>query len=584
MHRRYYAAAFLVATLCAGLLVGCGGANNSAAASSVRALPAVAVRAAPATQGALTVGVDYAATVSAKDQVNLVSLVTGRLEKLTVDVGSPVQKGQVIAELSHGTLDAQLQQAQAGLRNAQAKLALAQAAARPNEVKAQTQLLESAVAKARADLLSAQVELSDLQNPSDADLAKALWEVANAQTKLSKAHVDLDNAIAEYLSKGSLPGDVRTWWQMTLAARSILAADTITASILSGSFGVQISPEEISTAEDREAVSRQAVASLLKRINEDSSIPQDIRGAMWAESSAQADLNNAVAHLVKLKAPRPDTVALAQAKVTSAQAALDSASAKLDVWKNPNAVPAAMPSGAAAAILGEPAVMALDPKIVQDVEAAQAQVDQAQAQVNLVNQQLQELRVVATFDGWVAQRWLSPGALATPQTPIVTLVGSDVVVSTRVEESRIGSLQVGQQIAFTSPAAPGQLSLRVERIAPAGDDKAHTFLVQMAPSAPAQSLKPGMSGRISIQTGRQDAVLVPREAVVHRDGQPFVFVVQDGKAHLQKVEVGLTGGANTEIASGVKVGDQVVTVGQGLVKDGDRVAVEGAAQRQRPPG
>jgi membrane fusion protein (multidrug efflux system) len=204
--------------------------------------------------------------------------------------------------------------------------------------------------------------------------------------------------------------------------------------------------------------------------------------------------------------------------------------------------------------------------------------------VNLVNQQLAELRVVATFDGFITQRWLSPGALATPQTPIVTLVGKDVVVSLRVEESRVSSLQLGQPVTFTSPAAPDRLELRVERIAPAGDDKAHTFLVQMVPSPSAQTLKPGTSGRVSILTGRQDAVLVPREAVLHRDGQPFVFVVQDGKARLQKVNAGLTDEKNTEIRSGVKGGDQVVTAGQNLVKDGDRVAVEGSTERQRPPG
>lgn len=160
MARSNYVAGVLLATLAAGLLLGCGTFSNSAAASSVRAPQAVPVRVVAASQGDLVVGADYAATVSARDQVNLVSLVTGRLEELRVDVSSPVKKGQVIAELSHGTLDAQLQQAQAGLRNARARLASAQAAARPNQINAQTRLLESDVAEARADLLSAQVKLS----------------------------------------------------------------------------------------------------------------------------------------------------------------------------------------------------------------------------------------------------------------------------------------------------------------------------------------------------------------------------------------------------------------------------------------
>jgi Barrel-sandwich domain of CusB or HlyD membrane-fusion len=330
-------------------------------------------------------------------------------------------------------------------------------------------------------------------------------------------------------------------------------------------------------------MTRQTIASLLESISAASAIPQDVRAAMWAEASAQADLDNALARLVELKEPRSDAVALAQAEVAADQAALESVVAKLELWKNPNAAPAAAMDGVAANAEQIPAI-ALDPQILQDIEAAQAGVDQAQAQINLVNQQLAELRVVATFDGFITQRWLSPGALATAQTPIVTLAGKDIVVSLRVEESRLASLRLGELVTFTSPATPSTLELRVERIAPAGDDKAHTFLVQMVPLASAQALKPGMSGRVSIPTRRPDAVLVPRQAVLHRDGQPFVFVVQDGAARLQKVDVGLTGETNTEIRSGVKVGDQVMTMGQNLVKDGDRVSVEGSSERQRPPG
>ncbi len=74
----------------------------------------------------------------AEDLVNVVPLGSGRVERLTVDVGSEVRKGQVIAELSHGTLDARLQKEQAALRGAQAKLASLKAAVGPKGENAQT--------------------------------------------------------------------------------------------------------------------------------------------------------------------------------------------------------------------------------------------------------------------------------------------------------------------------------------------------------------------------------------------------------------------------------------------------------------
>jgi multidrug efflux pump subunit AcrA (membrane-fusion protein) len=50
----------------------------------------------------------YVATVQAQNLINEVPLATRRIEQISVDIGSEVAKGQVIANLSHGILDAQL--------------------------------------------------------------------------------------------------------------------------------------------------------------------------------------------------------------------------------------------------------------------------------------------------------------------------------------------------------------------------------------------------------------------------------------------------------------------------------------------
>ena len=118
-------AAILLAALGAMFVAACGRPQVPPAAASSSKHREVAVNVAPATVGSIRVTASYAALVEPVDQVDVVSLATGRVEKLTVDIGSEVKKGQVIAELSHGALDAQLQEAQAKLASAQAKLASA---------------------------------------------------------------------------------------------------------------------------------------------------------------------------------------------------------------------------------------------------------------------------------------------------------------------------------------------------------------------------------------------------------------------------------------------------------------------------
>ncbi len=91
------------------VLIASVGVGQLAACAPPQSPPAVAYsqantfRTEPATRGSISVTKSYATLVEAKDQVDVVPVAAGRVEKLTVAIGSEVQKGQVIAELSHGT-------------------------------------------------------------------------------------------------------------------------------------------------------------------------------------------------------------------------------------------------------------------------------------------------------------------------------------------------------------------------------------------------------------------------------------------------------------------------------------------------
>src|SRR5439155_8957910 len=115
------------------LLTGCG-----AAAPTVKAATVIPPSVAVVEVKADTVQASYSASGAAEatDQVPLVPKVGGRILKLNAEVGAPVKAGDLIAELDHGALDAQVAQAQAGLAAAQAKLAQLERGARPEDVAA----------------------------------------------------------------------------------------------------------------------------------------------------------------------------------------------------------------------------------------------------------------------------------------------------------------------------------------------------------------------------------------------------------------------------------------------------------------
>ena len=75
--------------------------------------------------------------------------------------------------------------------------------------------------------------------------------------------------------------------------------------------------------------------------------------------------------------------------------------------------------------------------------------------------------------------------------------------------------------------------------------------------------------RVTFALGaRYNVLLVPGSAVIGAQGNEAVFVVEDGKAVRRAIETGVTSQGNVEIVSGLAEGDQVVTVGNNLLRDG----------------
>ena len=695
-------------------------ASQPLATISPSALPrAVEVGVAPVSVGTISVTTAYAAIVEAKDSVNMVPLGTGRLEKLNADVGSQVQQGELIAELSHGTLDARLQQALVTLRGAQVNLTSAQAATEPEQIKAQAQLdsalaaldqlgnppdfdvqvansavaiaqsnLESkktklnrflnpsasdlqsdasAVAQAQSNLDSANTKLSKLLNPSASDiraaenavstavinvnsantaldqllnptaaaLAASQQAVANAQSVLSNAESAVNTAITAELESASLSATLENAWQTLLNAR--VREQAASATLLNPSLRSALTATELAIVEADEVRFQGIISNQLAVITSTSVIPEGINNALLSENSTQSALDTTNEQLNELRNPSESTIAVARNKVAIAQAAEDAARDKLNDLQNADSStialaqndvaiaqaaldsaiakrqdlqdpsqstvalaqfdvdgaqaeldaaeanvqlltfidPADLAAAEATVVSAQQAlVVSQEPFTGFRVEAAQVAVDGAQAQVELINQQISELQVHAPFDGVVTRRWLSPGAMADPDTPIVTVVSTDVKVSLRVEETSIGSLQEGQSVSFISPALPGRdVSLQIDRIAPSGDEKTYTFLVQLTSADPIPDLKPGMSGQVTVLTQHENAMLVPKEAVLRHAGRPALFVVEGDKALLRSVDVGLNDKTNIEIFGDIQPGEQIVISGHNLLSEGDTVSI-----------
>ena len=135
---------------------------------------AIPINVAQVVQGTIAATLVYSGNVQSRAQVNVVPKITGRVERLFADIGDELHQGEVIAELDRASLDAQVQQAEASVSVAQARLAQVQAGSKPEDIEA-----------AAAQVRSAEARLDQARSGARAEeIAAARAQVGQAQTRL----------------------------------------------------------------------------------------------------------------------------------------------------------------------------------------------------------------------------------------------------------------------------------------------------------------------------------------------------------------------------------------------------------------
>lgn len=210
------------------------------------------------------------------------------------------------------------------------------------------------------------------------------------------------------------------------------------------------------------------------------------------------------------------------------------------------------------------------------LDLAEAQIQQAEAELRELKIRLEQTRIYAPMSGIVAQRYVDPGALVSPSTPLLRIVNlTTLVTQANVPEVNIGSLRVGNETVVRVDAVPDAVFRgRVSRIAPVLDAATRTALVEIDVPNPEGLLKAEMFARIQLDSGRtREAILIPREALVYRGQQPGVYLVEGNEPVFRTIETGLTRGEEVEVLANLEPGTRIVGRGATMLTKGDRIRV-----------
>jgi multidrug efflux pump subunit AcrA (membrane-fusion protein) len=199
-----------------------------------------------------------------------------------------------------------------------------------------------------------------------------------------------------------------------------------------------------------------------------------------------------------------------------------------------------------------------------EVMAAAKGLTQAEIDVRTARLDLQKTSIRAPFDGVVTEIMISPGEQLEPGRDLLTLVGlRGLKVIARVLESEVGRLKAGREVGLRFSAWPEvDFRGRVEAVSPVVNPGDRTCAVHVAVENPQDKIKPGMHAEVEIAAEvHEGRLLVPRDAVLVREGRTLVFTVEGGLAKWRYVEVGLENENQVEVLDGLGEGERVIVEG-----------------------
>ncbi|MEG1823976.1 MAG: efflux RND transporter periplasmic adaptor subunit [Cloacibacillus sp.] len=234
-------------------------------------------------------------------------------------------------------------------------------------------------------------------------------------------------------------------------------------------------------------------------------------------------------------------------------------------------------------------------KAKASLAASYAKVDQYRATLDKAQINLNYTKIYSPVDGVVVAKNVEEGqtVAASYQTPSIAEIARDLTqmqVEVKVDEADIGGVHEGQKAVFNVDTFPNDSftgKVTQVRLSPSTSDNVVTYTVIVKVSNPDGRLLPGMTANVSlILETRDDVLAVPNSAFrfkppaksggadmgpgpggpggrkenVAAASKPSVYLLdKKGKPVRTEVKKGITDGQYTEIVSGLKEGDRVVT-------------------------
>jgi membrane fusion protein (multidrug efflux system) len=185
--------------------------------------------------------------------------------------------------------------------------------------------------------------------------------------------------------------------------------------------------------------------------------------------------------------------------------------------------------------------------------------------------------VESSLKGVVGRVYVDIGQNVNNLTPIALVVNMDKVkIDLDVPEKYLSRVSLGQKAKINVDAYPEENFMgEVTKITPVVDLINRASPIEITVDNPGHLLKSGMFAKVSLIIQERKAVpIILKEAIMGKEPELYTYVIENKKAVLRKISLGIRQGPYYEVKQGLREGDPVVIVGQQRLYEGAAVETE----------
>lgn len=220
-----------------------------------------------------------------------------------------------------------------------------------------------------------------------------------------------------------------------------------------------------------------------------------------------------------------------------------------------------------------------------DLDLVRSRYAAQEARLNSIVARLKDRVITAPFDGLLGFRQVSPGTLATANTPITSIDDiSTIKLDFTVPETFLDAMKPGAKVIAKSVSYPDRdFEGTVRTVGSRVDPVTRAFTVRAHIPNQDHALRPGMLLTVQVVTAEHQALVVPEGAVFQVQNRAYIYTVDGETARQRQIEVGGRRFGIVEVVGGLQEGERIVTEGIIKLRDGISIRFEpvGAAISER---